>query len=205
MARVSAPLLSLDASGTLAKAITFSKWKGRNYVRTRVVPSNPRSGLQVGMRAGIAGAPDLWNNYLSPAHRAAWATGVGAEAISGYNLYCRQGQINLRSNYGPAVQYPSTAHEQTPVAPAGPAAVQDGTDMSITWTDAIAADAYLIFHGLTTGFSSNISSLVAVVKSGLQVWAHRNPVVGTHYYDIRSCGNDGGVGALAGEFIGVIA
>ena len=205
MARVAAPLLSLDASGTLAKAITFSKWKGRNYVRTRVVPANPRSGLQVGMRSGITAYPNIWNNHLDAAQRAAWNAGVGAEAISGFNLFTRRGQINLRNNYGPPMIYPSTACAGTPAAPAGPAAAQDGTDMDITWTDEALAQGVMIFHSLTTPFTPGIANLIACVRQTLELYTHRNPGVGTHYYDIRSYESDSGVGALAGEFNGVIA
>jgi len=43
MARTTAPLFSLDASGTIAKAITFSKWRGRQYVRRHAIPKNPQS------------------------------------------------------------------------------------------------------------------------------------------------------------------
>lgn len=42
-AKVTGPLMSLDASGTVGKTCTFSKWKGRNYVRLRVTPMNPQS------------------------------------------------------------------------------------------------------------------------------------------------------------------
>lgn len=200
MARVQAPLLSLSASGTIGDAITFSTWKGRPYVRTRVIPANPRSGLQVGMRSGIAGAPRIWNTSLNAADRLAWGAAVGAEAISGFNLFCRAGQKSLRNNYGYFIQVTDQTQTSTPAAPAGPSADQDGTDVDITWTQSASAHTVLIFHGLDTGFSSNISSLIAVVQDNNEIWTHRNPGVGTHYYDIRSVGLDGGVGALAGEF-----
>ncbi len=38
--------MSLDASGTVGNTATFSKWKGRNYVRLRVIPQNMRTGPQ---------------------------------------------------------------------------------------------------------------------------------------------------------------
>lgn len=204
MARVQAPLMSLSASGTLASAITFSSWKGRPYVRTRVVPANPRTGLQTGMRAGITVAPQIWNDHFDAAMRAAWNAGVGAEAISGFNLMCRQGQQNIRNNYGPAGVYPSTGCAGTPAAPVGPAAAQDGVDMDLTWTDEALAHGVLIFHSLTTPFTPGIINLVACVRQTLEAWTHRNPGVGTHYYDIRSYDSDSGVGALAGEFNGTI-
>ena len=53
MAKVTGPLMSLDASGTVAKTATFSKWKGRNYVRQRVVPMNPQAAGQVTTRGNL--------------------------------------------------------------------------------------------------------------------------------------------------------
>lgn len=204
MARVSAPLLSLDASGTLAKAITFSKWKGRNYVRTRVIPANPRSGLQVGMRAGIAGYPGMWNLQMSAATRALWNAAVGSEAISGFNLFTRVSQKSLRNNYAPILSTTDQDQSDAPAAPGDAAAVQDGVDMDITWTVVGGAFGILVFHSLTTPITAAIGNLIAVVRSNIALYTHRNPGVGTHYYDVRSYGEDGGVGAVEGEFSGTI-
>lgn len=46
MAKVSAPFMSLDASGTIASTLTASKWKGRNYMRLRIIPANPSTAGQ---------------------------------------------------------------------------------------------------------------------------------------------------------------
>jgi hypothetical protein len=54
MARVTGPLFSFDAGGTLGKAVVFSRWRGRNYVRRHAIPSNPRTALQMGYRALFA-------------------------------------------------------------------------------------------------------------------------------------------------------
>jgi len=45
-----APLLSLNPSGTFAGLITASIWKGRNYIRQRVDPSNPSTAGQITAR-----------------------------------------------------------------------------------------------------------------------------------------------------------
>lgn len=51
MAKVSAPFLSLDASGTVASTLTASKWKGRNYMRLRIIPANPQTSGQQTVRS----------------------------------------------------------------------------------------------------------------------------------------------------------
>lgn len=50
MAKVSGPLMSMDASGAFAGAIVFGKWKGRNVVRQLVKPSNPQTEAQENVR-----------------------------------------------------------------------------------------------------------------------------------------------------------
>lgn len=55
MAKVSGPLMSLSASGSIADTITFSIWKGRPYVRELVIPSNPQTAGQAAVRS-ILGA-----------------------------------------------------------------------------------------------------------------------------------------------------
>lgn len=50
MAKVTGPLMSMDASGKFAGALVFSKWKGRPTVRQLVTPSNPQSVNQTAQR-----------------------------------------------------------------------------------------------------------------------------------------------------------
>lgn len=53
MAKVTGPLMSLDASGTVGNTAVFSKWNGRNYVRLRVIPFNPQTDNQNLARVAI--------------------------------------------------------------------------------------------------------------------------------------------------------
>jgi hypothetical protein len=55
MAKVTAPFMSLDASGTIASTLTASKWKGRNYMRLRIIPSNPSTSFQIAVRLILGG------------------------------------------------------------------------------------------------------------------------------------------------------
>lgn len=50
MAKVTGPLMSMDASGKFAGALVFSKWKGRPTVRQLVIPANPQSTNQTAQR-----------------------------------------------------------------------------------------------------------------------------------------------------------
>jgi len=46
MAKTSGALLAFGASGQVGKTMVISKWKGRQYVRRHVVPSNPQTAEQ---------------------------------------------------------------------------------------------------------------------------------------------------------------
>lgn len=51
MVKLVAPQMALDASGSFGNAITYSKWRGINYSRLKVDPSNPQTEGQQTNRA----------------------------------------------------------------------------------------------------------------------------------------------------------
>lgn len=53
MAKVTAPLMSMDASGKFGGALVFGKWKGRPTVRKLVTPANPKSAEQTISRNAV--------------------------------------------------------------------------------------------------------------------------------------------------------
>jgi len=55
MAKVSAPLFSLEARGKIADAMVFFPWKGRHVVRQWLKPSNPKLTLQGDIRQTLGG------------------------------------------------------------------------------------------------------------------------------------------------------
>lgn len=50
MAKVTGPLMSMDASGAFGGTLVFGKWKGRPTVRQLVTPSNPQTANQMAAR-----------------------------------------------------------------------------------------------------------------------------------------------------------
>lgn len=74
MPKTTAPLLSFGASGQIAKTVVYSSWKGRQYARRHVVPSNPNTaeqqstrGIFTWLQATYKLAPslvtDVWTAY----------------------------------------------------------------------------------------------------------------------------------------------
>lgn len=96
MAKVTGPLLSLDASGTVASTVTFSRWKGVNYVRQRVIPTYSNTFKQAAIRDLIRDASQAWktNATISPTtidatYKAEFATAASGLAMSGFDLFIR--------------------------------------------------------------------------------------------------------------------
>lgn len=86
MAIVSGPLLSLEASGKIAGAIVFSKWKGRPVVRQLVTPSNPQSAAQWGQRSMMRFLSVAWAG-ISAGDRAGWNDLAESGKYSPFNAY----------------------------------------------------------------------------------------------------------------------
>lgn len=121
MAKVNGPLFSLDARGSVAKAITFSFWKGVNYVRSRVVPNNPQSTDQTAIRDLITDATVAWKTNgtdgtttIDAAYKTAYDTAAAGQRYSGFNLYVRDSVAkNNGSSYSGTLEIPTEPGDQT--------------------------------------------------------------------------------------------
>jgi hypothetical protein len=96
MAKVTAPFLSLTASGTLGKTLTASKWKGIAYMRNRVIPKNPNSFKQQAIRMLISDATIAWKTgatvgtvVINATYKAAFDSAAAGTAMSGFNLFVK--------------------------------------------------------------------------------------------------------------------
>ena len=105
MVKVYGPMMSLDASGSLADTITFSKWKGRNYVRERVVPSNPKTGAQMGRRAMFAFLTQNWADLLT-AEKATWQDLADEIVASTFNAYLKTNMERWHNFLSPGQDLP---------------------------------------------------------------------------------------------------
>lgn len=96
MAKPTGPLLSLGASGTIAKTLTFSKWKGRPYIRQRVIPANPQTTEQSKTRNAFTWSSDLWKN-LPTLGIAPWDRFAQGQVLSGRNAMIGKNVEALRA------------------------------------------------------------------------------------------------------------
>jgi hypothetical protein len=95
MATVTGPLLSIGASGSIAKTQVYSKWKGRPYVRQHVIPANPRSTDQTTTRNAFAWLNSVWK--VSPAEfQEAWTAFASGKVLTNRNAFIQQNLPLLR-------------------------------------------------------------------------------------------------------------
>lgn len=97
MVRVTGPFLSLDARGTLADTLTGSFWRGINYIRSRVVPHNPRTDKQMAVREVLTDGVSRWRfGAISEADKTLWNQYAKGLSESGFNRYIR---AYVQANY----------------------------------------------------------------------------------------------------------
>ncbi len=98
MAKLKGPLMSLGASGKLANTLVFFPWKGLNVVREYIVPSNPKTALQIIQRghltaavAGIHTAQADVTNPLTEVDQVAYSALAAAKGkiMTWFNMACK--------------------------------------------------------------------------------------------------------------------
>jgi len=90
--RVQGPLFSVTASGTIGDAITYSNWKGLPYVRSRVIPANPKTASQVSVRDVLTSAVGNWQDtaIVPAASKLSWDYYASGTGMSGFNRYVKK-------------------------------------------------------------------------------------------------------------------
>jgi hypothetical protein len=157
--------MSLGASGSVAKTIVFSHWKGRPYVRQHVTPANPRSPGQTGSRAMMSFLSKAWAHYLFGASKqASWDTLAKQTTISPFNAFVKTDRVNWTQFLAPisTPTDPRTATLPTLAAPTVTAGVGE-----INWSQVITTIAsgwgILLFFSKTPAFTPAISDLHQVI------------------------------------------
>lgn len=188
MVKVYGPAFSLEASGTLADAITFSKWKGRPYIRERVIPANPKSGPQVGMRAMIKFLAQNWTN-LTAGQKADWLTRAQTLTASNFNAFCSYNQKRWRNFASPSKLDPAT-EDDIHGSIADHAAVAGVRQITLSWNVTAVEGLWgiQIFRDTTGDPVSAFSNCIAVVRcESVEVHTYVDTplAAGTYYYNFR--------------------
>jgi hypothetical protein len=203
MATVKSPLMSLDASGHVAHAIVFTKWKGRNVVRKNVKPSNPKSAGQVSARAAAKFNSQQYKNVGVTAQNN-WKAQYKSRNISGINSMNKLNNHAIRQGTGPKKD-PTNAAGAVEAAPTGAAVTASYKTLTVTWVDSAGANdwATIVYASKTGGFTPGPGNIVAIVAHGVQTFTHFPLHTGdTWYYRLAGVETGGTIGTLAAQVNG---
>lgn len=86
MAKTTAPLLSMEASGQIGSTLVASKWKGRPYMRRYTIPANPNSAGQQLTRNTFKWLNNVWKF-------------MPGSAVGAWQLYAETSRITDRNGF----------------------------------------------------------------------------------------------------------
>jgi len=178
MARVTGPLMSMDARGKLGNTLVFTGWKGIKTVRQFVIPANPNTAAQQTQRTRMSNTVATWKD-IDSADRTAWGTWSGYEAkpMSGFNAYTKAQTKNL-------VEV-ATAHTAKTVTAAAAVESVDVACIAEKLTDrtAVASLTTLrVDYGTTPRDLGNTATLIWDAGSSSYKVSVASLVAGTTYY-----------------------
>lgn len=201
MVKVRAPMLSMEASGSIGGALVFSSWKGTAYVRSLVKPVNPKSAAQLGVRAMLKFLAQIWATVTAP-DKATWDTAAENANISPFNAFVRDGMQRWRNG-----QYPSAA---SPAVGATTAITTTqtltGGQRNIVITNEPSADdsnwGIIIYRSTAAIVTPNWNNCIAVVPANgtNEVRYTDAPLVAaTYHYRSAVLKDDGSIGTACAD------
>jgi hypothetical protein len=181
--------MSVSASGTFAKTLVFSTWKGRPYVRERVIPSNPRSEKQTGIRGLFGFIAQAWYTLSTP-NKATWDTLATGKEISPFNAYQAENLMNWQQTKPPSEAYPA-ARAGTAVVETTMGLTGGVGSVTVVLTPSAATNlwGHIIWRSATTIVTPTWENVIAVIPAdganavtytdtplAAQVWHYRSAV-----------------------------
>ncbi len=202
MVKVTAPMMSMTASGKLGGAIVFTSWKGRPVVRTLVRPANPKSGGQTGVRRMFKYLAQIWQS-IGAGNQATWEDYADQKVVSPFNAFMSRNQFRFR-DFTPPTQADPAAETATPdTAPVISATLGvrsilidiPGTSWAADW-------GYCIFRSLSSSVQpafDNLAGMVVADAGSDVTWLDTPLVPDEYFYLARGFTVDGLWGADSNE------
>ena len=192
--KITGPLMSQAAAGTIGKAVTFGTWKGRPTVRTHTTPKNPNAAKQKSIRAMMKFLSQQWSS-IHPNTQATWSPDAIKRNVSNYHAYMASNLQRWRSFLGISQHIEPTgafANATTPIA-----AADDGirmTTVTLTVGAAMGGWCALLFRKTGSAVTPAFENLIQVKPiDGTNdiVFTDRSLPPETYHYNFRLCSIDG--------------
>lgn len=206
MVKLTAPLHSQAASGSLAEALTFSSWKGRAYAKQKGLPADPKSGGQVSFRTMFKFLTTQWD-LLSTANQATWDQLAIPQHIAPYNAYVQHNLDRWYNFNAPSKVYPATAvawESETLFTVA--TWIQNRIRLTTTMLNANDGWGITFFASTTNGFTPGVDNAILAIQDPLAAPAYTfwvPPERTTWYFNRREFSIDGKQGTLTAQVTAV--
>ena len=202
MVLVNGPMFSLGASGTIGDTLVFSIWKGRAYVRQRVIPTNPKSASQTGMRSMFAFLAKQWTN-IAGVDQDTFNADAESKSISPFNSYIAL-NMDRWKNFLPPSQTFVPAEASTPLTVTTMTLNGGEAYANVELTPSAALDiwGFVVFRELAVITDPNNSNTVHVLEANgvsMVEFNDTNLEAGTYHYRAGVINVDGIMGVVIAD------
>jgi hypothetical protein len=208
MARVTGPLMSVSASGTFAKTMVFSIWKGRAYVRERVIPNNPKTAMQTGVRSMMSFLAQAWA-AIKVASGSSWETLAASKVVSTFNAFIGENLNSWQEFVSPTKSFPAAAASTpltvTTMTLTGGAGL---CTIELTPSGATGIWGFMIFRDSAEITAPSWANCIAVIAAnGASAVTHVDTPLAAGTYHYRACAfnGDGIKGAVKADATAVVS
>ena len=186
MVKVKGQLLSLDAGGSIAKTIIYSKWKGRPYAKKFTLPRNPNTAAQIGLRQAMTFLSSQWPSLLA-ADRDSWTEQANDRQITDLDAYNGINLTRFTENKGLGKRSPiSDAVNNVVLTPSLPVASERFVTVGATTVGGAQAWGYVFYQNGSSGFWPGPGNVVSLIFGGGTFVTHTArvvpPAAGTWFY-----------------------
>jgi len=207
MAKLDGPLMSMGASGSIGGILTFGSNKGRNFVRQLVIPANPKTAAQQGVRSMMNWAGKEWAQLTAP-EQATWEPAATQRNISPFNAFISKAMDNWSNGKAAQAEDPAVTPLTPSGAPTGISSTVTERRAQIDWTDDAVGSAdfgVILYPSLTTGFTPGRDNAVKVVDMGIQTAITNTLDPGTYFSRLATFDEDGTISTASAQASFVIA
>ncbi len=207
MAKVTGPLMSISASGTFGGTLVFAEWNGRAYVREHVIPSNPKTAMQTGIRSLWKFLSKYWTN-IAALTKATWASIADPQQISNFNAYMQYNMDRWQNFFAPTQANPA-AEASTPLTVTTQTLTGHEGYASIAITPSGSTNIWglAIFRDdaeITVPSWTNCIAVVDADGANAVTYIDSPLAAGTYHYRTAVINNDGIIGTVKADGTAVV-
>lgn len=205
--KLTGPMMSMSASGSIGGVLTFASNKGRAYARTLVKPSNPKSNLQNAVRAVFTFLSQVWKT-IPAVDQATWQNLADQTKISPFNAFVKDGQNRTKTGTFPWQRSDGVGPDMTnDVSDLTAASTQRQAAVEVECGGGGGAWAIILYRAGPydasggadpSGINSEIVAMPILTAPEGQIVIDTKVIPGKWYkYQARVCGPSGGSSDLA--------